>query len=33
LLSLIEVRKQQGVLPLEFFGFAHSRIIRSSPRL
>ena len=29
LLSLIEVRKQQGVLPLKFFGFAHSRIIPS----
>src|SRR5208283_3550790 len=31
LLSLIEVRKQQGVLPLKFFGFAHSRIIPSPP--
>jgi hypothetical protein len=29
LLSLIEVRKQQGVLPLKFFGFAHSGIIPS----
>jgi hypothetical protein len=27
-LSLIEVRKQQGVLPLKFFGFAHSPIIQ-----
>src|SRR3954451_18782500 len=26
LLSLIEVRKQQGILPLEFFSFAHSGI-------
>jgi hypothetical protein len=25
------VRKQQGVLPLKFFGFAHSRIIPSPP--
>jgi hypothetical protein len=31
LLSLIEVRKQQGVLPLKFFGFAHSRSIPSPP--
>jgi hypothetical protein len=31
LLSLIEVRKQQGVLPLKSFGFAHSRIIPSPP--
>ncbi len=31
LLSLIEVRNQQGVLPLKFFGFAHSRIIPSPP--
>src|SRR5208282_2397701 len=31
LLSLIDVRKQQGVLPLKFFGFAHSRIIPSPP--
>src|SRR5208283_5238694 len=31
LLSLIEVRKQQGVLPLKFFGFAHSRIIPYPP--
>src|SRR5208283_3950783 len=30
LLSLIEVRKQQGVLPLKFFGFAHSRILPSA---
>src|SRR5208283_1526285 len=31
LLSLIDVRKQQGVLPLKFFGFAHSRIIPYPP--
>src|SRR5947209_1238288 len=29
LLSLIEMRKQQGVLPLKFFNLAHSRIILS----
>src|SRR5262249_15517184 len=29
LLSLIEVRKQQGVLPLKFFSLAHSGIIPS----
>ena len=27
LLSLVEVRKKQGVLPLKFFGFAHPGII------
>src|SRR5262249_23610773 len=27
LLSLIEVRKQQGIFPLKFFGWAHSGII------
>jgi hypothetical protein len=31
LLSLTEVWKQQGVLPLKFFGFAHSCIIPSPP--
>jgi hypothetical protein len=27
LLSLIEMRKEQGIFPLKFFGWAHSRII------
>ena len=31
LLSLIQVRKQQGVLLLKFFCFAHSRIIPDTP--